>query len=533
MTSTSNPRASLLPWCLLLLVASLVPYYQALLSGFVLDDWPVIVENPAIRSLDSIASFFTQSVWSNTPERSSNFIYRPLFLLTQALNYQLWGLNPLGYHLLNLALHCANTLLLLLILRRLLPAASLNALGLACLLFALHPTHVESVNWIAGVTDPQLTALILISFYAYLRGDQRVWLLLSWVAFALALLAKEVAVSFPLLLLALHLLRRQPLPWARWLPFLGLTLAYFILRSQALGSGVALGRFNLDQLPLLLGFSGQYLQLLVIPWPSAYYYNAPMEPLSILIGWLVILGLGLLCWRAWQRAQWVLLLGGAWFAASLAPALALALLDNPTFAQRFLYLPSAGAAIALAAVLSSVRLSRPLYAGLGLAALLFAGLCVHYSSHWKSDQNFYLFALENSGQHRGPIVGLARTVAREEGSLTTAQLLELIEQRFPDPGQHALTLETVGTDYGQRGQLELSDAIFRHLLDRYPDYAMGWFGLGNLAWMQKDLKGAVAHYLRAAQLQPRDPQICQNLQAVLRAARDPQHRSDFQRLCRD
>ncbi|WP_426417139.1 tetratricopeptide repeat protein [Aestuariirhabdus sp. LZHN29] len=532
MSNTPAWHNSQKVWSFLLVVASGVAYYTALTSGFVLDDWPVIVENPAIRSLVNSSDFFTQSVWSNTEEKSNNFIYRPLFLLTVAFNYQLWGLEPFGYHLTNLLLHCANALLLLQVLRLLLPSAALPCLGFGTLLFALHPSHVESVNWISGVTDPQLSFAILLCFYGYLRSDNRGWLLLSWTAFACALLAKEVAVTFPLVLLVIPLLRRQPINWLRWLPYAGLVGIYFVLRSQALGDSGTFARFSIEQLPTLLGFAGHYLQLLVIPWPSGYYYSPPSTPLSITTGWVIIAILCLLCWRAWRQANWQFLLGGIWFAATLAPALALSLLDTPTFALRFLYLPSIGATIALVAWLQSFEPKRFAYPVMGVVSIVFGALCIQDGKNWANDKAFYSYALENSGDHPGPFIGLARTVARDPEAIDLDQLLLLIEQQLLTAQQQRNLLEMIATDYGKRGQLELSRSVFGQLTGRFPDYAMGWLGLGNLAWLQGDLPGAMKHYLAAAQLQPNDPQICQNLRSAMQVARNQSHRTAYLTLCR-
>src|SRR5437867_4203422 len=160
--------------------------------------------------------------------------YIPLTWMTLGLDYLLWGMNPVGYHLTNLLLHAANAVVFFFVVRRLLTRAlsspsergqalALSA-GFASLVFAIHPLRVESVAWATERRDVLSGLFYLLTILSYLRAYERgargrrsYWL--SVALFACALLSKSMAVSLPVVLLILEVypLRRLggSLGWSR------------------------------------------------------------------------------------------------------------------------------------------------------------------------------------------------------------------------------------------------------------------------------------------------------------------------------
>src|SRR2546426_2401883 len=144
--------------------------------------------------------------------------YIPLTWLTLGLDYLLWGMNPLGYHLTNLLLHAANAVVFFFVVRRILtlalPAPSerghalaLSA-GFASLVFAIHPLRVESVAWATERRDVLSGLFYLVAILLYLRACERGergrrWYWGSVGLFVCALLSKSMAVSLPVVLLIL------------------------------------------------------------------------------------------------------------------------------------------------------------------------------------------------------------------------------------------------------------------------------------------------------------------------------------------
>src|ERR1700733_6098595 len=116
-------------------------YLPALRCGFIWDDDAHVVENPTVQSRDGLSR-----IWL---DRRANHQYYPLVYSTFWVEYRLWGLNPAGYHLVNVAIHAATTVLLW----RLLVALDVPGAWLAAAVFGGHPVHVESVAWITELKN--------------------------------------------------------------------------------------------------------------------------------------------------------------------------------------------------------------------------------------------------------------------------------------------------------------------------------------------------------------------------------------------
>ena len=147
------------PWlrALAIVAATLVAYLPALGAGFVWDDDDYVTRNPLLRHPDGLAR-----IWFSADAPSQYF---PLVYTTFRLEYALFGLEPFGYHLVNVCLHAANGLLAW----RLLARLALPGAWLAGAIFALHPVHVESVAWISERKNLLSGVFYLASALAYLR----------------------------------------------------------------------------------------------------------------------------------------------------------------------------------------------------------------------------------------------------------------------------------------------------------------------------------------------------------------------------
>ena len=225
----SAPRADkIVP--VLIALATLIVFSGVLRNGFLnWDDDTNLLTNPNYRGLG-----WANLRWMFTALHLGH--YMPLCWLTFAMDYLVWGMNPLGYHLTNLLLHAANAVLFYEVAlwfvsrsaappdgRRIPPRV---AAALAALLFAVHPLRVESVAWVTERKDVLSGFFYLWAVYAYLRwnGDTdksrpgRCWQALCWGAFALALLAKVMVITLPVVLIILDFypLRRLPGEVKQW-----------------------------------------------------------------------------------------------------------------------------------------------------------------------------------------------------------------------------------------------------------------------------------------------------------------------------
>src|SRR5438093_3422848 len=188
------------------------------------DDDKNFLENPDYRGLA-----WTNLRWMWTTHLGH---YIPLTWMTLGLDYLLWGMNPLGYHLTSLLLHAANAVVFYVLARRILTLARPGLVdrghalaasaGFAALVFAIHPLRVESVAWVTERRDVLSGLFYLLTILVYLRacareapGRRSYWL--SVTLFGCALLSKSMAVSLPVVLLILDVYPLQrlggPIGW--------------------------------------------------------------------------------------------------------------------------------------------------------------------------------------------------------------------------------------------------------------------------------------------------------------------------------
>jgi hypothetical protein len=331
-------------------------------NGFVnFDDPDYVTENAHVQAGWTGAGLR----WAATAVVVGN--WQPLTLASHMLDCQLFGLNPRGPHLTNLLLHLATTLLLFQFLRlttgRELPSAMVAAL------FAVHPTHVESVAWIAERKDVLCAGLWMVTLLAYLRYVRRpsvtryLWVAL---AFVLALLAKPMAVTLPAILLLLDIWPLGRLPGGgerateirrgiRWrrlgalfvekLPLLALSAgaAAITLHVQA-GAGAMRVPLSLPlRLANALTSTVGYLGKTFFPLRLGVFYplasSIPMwQPVVALILLLVITGWALMSVeRAPYRA-----VGWLWYLVTLTPVVGIIQVGAQAMADRYTYLPSIG-----------------------------------------------------------------------------------------------------------------------------------------------------------------------------------------------
>jgi hypothetical protein len=274
-------------------------YANSLVNGFVLDDSFLIVGNPWLEDLSWVPRLLSSDYWAPAAEAG---LYRPLTSLTYALNHAVGGPDPFSYHLTNVLLHAANSVLVLLLVRRVTGMPELSLLS--ALLFASHPIHTEVV---AGVTSgrPDLLAaafmLLSLVTYAVTRRTPRDRALLpaaSLLFFALALVSKESAIVLPILIpLVGHMNRRDEgvLPkrlgslLADTVPYFAVALVYLTVRWRVLESATFVPIASFLDNPLVELEPGwrllsavyvglRYLWLLIFPLNLAYDYSFDQIP---------------------------------------------------------------------------------------------------------------------------------------------------------------------------------------------------------------------------------------------------------------
>jgi hypothetical protein len=278
------------PRVLLVLALALtaLTYANTLRFQFVYDDLPQIISNPRVHSWQHAPHLFVEHVWSQFSGQPGNY-YRPLFELWLLIHYSLFGLNPAWWHAMTVLVHLAVVAMVYVLARRVTGDRLTSAI--ATVIFALHPTHIETVAWVSGVPDALLAVFAIGSMLAYARaresGERRTFFVaVSAVTYGMAMLCKETGVMLPLLLLAYDVLIFEPraakrsnwLDYAkRYLPYAAMALAYMMMRHYVLrGLGYPEAKPWGDVVLTLPSFVWFYVRELLWPVGLSVFHDTPL-----------------------------------------------------------------------------------------------------------------------------------------------------------------------------------------------------------------------------------------------------------------
>ena len=356
-------------------------YLNTLYNGFVYDDILVVLDNPYITSPAYLPDIFLKSVWSFDPETPVSNYYRPVMHLIYMVEYQLFGLKPWGWHLVNIMLHSLNSLMLYMVVSALVgdgkrggaaekSRAYIGILPLgAALLFATHAINTEVVAWVACVPELSFVFFYLAALYLYMKsresGRSAPWpIALSSILFLASLLSKETAITLPAVLVAYDCFKEGTLKapvrnLKRYLPFAAAIAVYFTLRFYALGEIAPREKIHpyldgfqylANVFPLFVG----YLKSLLLPMglSHAHTFN-PVYTLfeaRSLISIPATALLVIIVYAIRKRLGVIHIIAICLVVLPLLPVLYVPVLGRNVFAERYLYLPSAGYAILLASL---------------------------------------------------------------------------------------------------------------------------------------------------------------------------------------
>ena len=547
-SKTSRPPSSFFPlsrnsdWVLgcLLAVATIIAYQHVWHAGFIWDD-DAHVTPPGLQSLNGLGRIWMQI---GATQQYYPFVYSVFWT-----EHKFWGDAPLGYHLVNVALHIFSALLLVKLLRQL----NIPGAWLAAALFALHPVEVESVAWVSELKNTLSGLFYFGSALAYLRFDRtrsKKYYALALGLFLLGLMSKTVIASLPGALLVIFWWKRGKIFWGRDV----LPLVPFILAGLGAGLQTAWvereflhaqgGEFNYSMVARCL-IAGRaicfYLWKLIWPVDLAFFY--PAWKINPALWWqyafpiAVLLLVGLLIWQRWRGAMAALL----FFAGTLFPALGFFNVYPFRYsfvADHFQYLASIGpltlAAVGITALSNHFRRHKPLFEG-SLAALLFvlAALtwkqCDMYTSAdrlwartyqinsegWMANNYFGLQNLEQ-GQADEAIARFQKALEIKpdfvDGYVNLG--LALLQKKRADEAmiqfQKALEIRpgyadacnSLGAALLQKGKSDEAISYFQKALRTKPEFAEAQFNLGLAFFNEGKTDEAITHYQEALRIEP-------------------------------
>jgi tetratricopeptide (TPR) repeat protein len=524
----------------ILLLVSFAVYLNALFGAFVYDDMLQIVKNPWIRDIRNIPVIFSKSVWSFLPGRDVDNYYRPLMHIVYMLNYYLFGLNPWGFHLVNILFHCGATVLVFLLIRRFLTEQGvttslvyLSPAFIAAVLFAVHPIHTEAVTWIAGLPDVSFTFFYLLSFYCYVRSKTVLSgsYFFSLVCFAVAALFKEPALTLPVILLAYdYVYREERLRLTdyvkRYISYLVIAAGYLVLRIHILGGFAPLKihvtmssyQYAINVFPLF----SQYLEKLLVPLNlNAFYVFHPITSLFQLKGILSLMVTAVivaLIAIAFKRNR-IAFLGLLFVTVPLMPVLYIPALGVDTFTDRYLYLPSVGYVFLVGVFLSWAKEKLPRAVTIiMIVAVVIGGLyavgTVTRNNVWRDNFSLWSDTVKKSSDSAFVHYNLGNTYESQGQMDKAIAEYKTALQLKPDYEKAHYNL---GTAYASRGLWAKAIPEFETALWLKPDLAATHTNLGVAYQSQGQLDYAILEYQTALRLNPDDVDAHNNLGVVYRS----------------
>jgi tetratricopeptide (TPR) repeat protein len=532
-------------WLLALALAgfTFLAYQPVWHAGFIWDDDYNVANNMALRSFDGL-----RRIWFElgaTPQ------YYPLTHTSFWMEYRLWGLSPLGYHLVNVGLHALNSILVWLVLREL----GVKGAALAAAIFALHPVHVESVAWITERKNVLSGFFYLSALLAYLRSlpagaagsdfrtnlrsqssdaNPKPWRF-YWLALALyvcALFSKSVTCSLPVAILLLVWWKRNSLGWrdvCALLPFLALGMAAGLTtvwaEKHVVGAEGTEWVLSLSERCFVAGRAlWFYAGKLVWPWKLTFIY--PRWQIDSMLWWQYLYpagAMGVVVWLWAWRSRWGRgpLTAVLFFAVTLAPALGF--FDVFPFrysfvADHFQYLASLGliafAASGIVRILNHGRL-WPATMGNAICSVLLATLA---GLTWRQAHIYRdIEILWRDTVTKNPNAWMAHynlgLALSQAGKFEEAAAQYKLGLRIePDD---AVARNNLGISLEQAGKSEEAIEQYELALQIKSDYADAHHNFGSSLLRSGRIEEAIRHWEQALRIKPDFAEAHNNLGVAL------------------
>lgn len=525
--SKDNKTGTLLA-ALLVSIITFLSYIPALHNDFVnWDDSAHVYENPHIQSIDP--GFFK---WIFTAEIIG--LWLPLTMFSYSIDYAIWGLNPFGFHLTNVAIHALNAFLSFILILRLMDATGAGEKWIrnkiftafvAALLFGIHPLHVESVAWISERKDVLCASFYLLSILAYISyasaGSKNPKpYVLCLLSFVLALMSKPMAVSLPMVLLVLDFYPLNRLPKDNLpsliiekIPFFALGAASSLITISFHHASSALMPLERYPLPsrILVAMHSYifYLAKTAFPFNLAPFYPFPKRAeiftlafmsyaaIFVLISWLFISG---------SKRNKALMSLWLYYLFTLLPVIGIIKFGGLAAADRYMYLPSLGPffLVGLTAGVIYKRLSQKLYRLTAIIALvaifgLLATRTVTQIALWRD--SITLWSHEIKLYPDVPLSYQNRGSAYWEMGRFQDALIDHNRAIKLDP-RDAKNYQNRGAAYTSLRDYDLAIADFTRAIELDPKYTKAYYNRGKAYYEDGSLQMAVNDFSKAIELDP-------------------------------
>lgn len=525
-----------------LVVAVLAAYWQLPSCGFVsFDDKPYVTENRQVQQGLTAKGL----VWAFTTFHEAN--WHPLTWLSHMLDYQLYGLNPLGHHWTSLLFHIGNTLLLFFILQQMTGALWQSAFVAA--LFALHPLHVESVAWVAERKDVLSTffgILAIIAYYRYVKQKSVVNYLFVFFFLCLGLMAKPMLVTWPFLLLLLDFwpLNRLHLSTSgtrqvesitgfdfkiffklilEKIPLFIPVIFSSIITFMAQQSRGAIG--SLTSLPLDIRINNALVSwisyVIKAVWPAhlIVYYPHPGNMLPIWQGAgaaLLIAGSTCVAVRLSRQHPYGIV-GLFWYLGTLVPVIGLVQVGIQAMADRYTYIPLTGLFIVVAWGFSDLLGKwryRKIFLAV-LAAIILSALTVRtflQVGYWQNAVTLFENAIKVTPDNPLAQNNLGAALY-EDGRFDEA--MAYFTKAIQINPEYANAHNNLAIVLSGQGKYEEAELHYLEAIKLDTEHPNAHYNFGSLLLRQKRYKEAGAHFAEMIKIDPIDAKAYNKIGFIL------------------
>ena len=527
--------------CFILFAVILTIYWQTGDFSYVnYDDPEYVYENERVQqglSIDNIKWAFTTTTFSN---------WHPLTWISYMIDAQLYGDNPGQFHLTNVILHIANSILLFLLFTRL--TGDILPSAFVATLFAVHPLHIQSVAWIAERKD-LLSAFFFFTtiflYVTYVETGRLFRYLLTLISFSLGLMAKPMIITLPCILLLLDFWPLQRLMFSEScsvsvkkvvqikeiryssiiyekIPFLILSICSAIMTFYAQESGGSVASFT--QLPILLRFENAvvsyvlYMHKMFWPFNLSIIYPHPLasHPVWLVMISVVFIALFTIFSLSYINKYPFLAVGWLWFLGMLAPVIGIIQVGLQAMADRYTYLPLIGLYLILSwgtkQLANFNRIFKSFSKLICLLFLLFLTIKTYTElAHWKDGYTLFSRAIEvtknNYIAHNNLGYALILKDRRKEAKIHFEKALE-INQFFP------VAHLNLAKSLIEENKLEEGINHYRKAIEYKPDYADAYNNLGNVYLRINKLHEAASYFIQALRYNPNYKETYNNLGVI-------------------
>jgi len=466
---------------LVLVVTGFFVYLNSFSNKLFWDDDDLITNNVYIKDFSYLPKYFSENIIAGAGQLSN--YWRPLEVLSFAVDYHIFGLTPNGYHIVNLIWHILAAWLIFLLLYKLSKRHWLSFWP--AFIFLIHPLQTEAVTYVSGRADSMAAVFVLLSLLTYViyrQQKNKKFIYFSIASFLISLLCKEQSIMLPALILIIEFFfffnKRQ---WRQslilFLPFVLISISYFLSRIFFLNfndllSGVGYVSAYDNSLKIrLLTFTYvfvKYLALLLVPFNLHMAYE--VSPVTSFFSWSVALFLlavgafGYLIKKYWRQDK-LLVFSLVWFLILLIPRTNIISINRPLY-EHWLYLPMVGFWLAIVLLMEKIKLSKKIIIILlSLLSLYFIVLTVRRNFDWCDPITFY-------------------------------------EKNLKYTPHSFIQHNNLGMAYTDAGRLDEAIAEYRLAISIADIYPQVHYNLANVLVTKKDFKNAETEYYNSIKIDP-------------------------------